>query len=79
MGNTYNATVEIPLPTGEYYSDINAEVQSHNVLQAILKEGVASLGLQITFAIGASLMEKLTNTLARTSPIHTIPQSSELG
>ena len=54
VGNTYNATVEIPLPTGEYYSDINAEVQSHNVLQAILKEGVASLGLQITFAIGAS-------------------------
>ena len=54
VGNTYNATVEIPLPSGEYYSDINAETQTHNVLQAILKEGVASLGLQITFAIGSA-------------------------
>lgn len=52
VGNTYNATVEIPLPTGEYYSDIMAEKQTHNVLKAVFAEGKASLGLTITFAIG---------------------------
>lgn len=54
VGNTYNATVEIPLPAGEYYSDIASETQTHNVLQAVFNAGVASPGLQITFAIGAS-------------------------
>lgn len=52
VGNTFNATVEIPLPTGEYYSDIKAETQTHNVLNAVFEHGVASVGLQITFAIG---------------------------
>ena len=52
VGNTFNATVEIPLPTGEYYSDIKAEAQTHNVLTAVFEHGVASVGLQITFAIG---------------------------
>ena len=51
VGNTYNATVEIPLPTGEYYSDITSETQDHNVLQAVFDEGKASLGITITFAI----------------------------
>lgn len=54
VGNTYNVTVEIPLPAGEYYSDIVAETQVHNVLQAVFNAGVASPGLQITFAIGPS-------------------------
>lgn len=54
VGNTYNATVEIPLPAGEYYSDIMAETQTHNVLTAVFNEGKASLGLTITFAIGPS-------------------------
>lgn len=52
VGNTFNATVEIPLPAGEYYSDITAETQTHNVLTAVFEHGVASVGLQITFAIG---------------------------
>lgn len=52
VGNTFNATVEIPLPTGEYYSDITSETQTHNVLTAVFEHGVASVGLQITFAIG---------------------------
>ena len=54
VGNTYNATVEIPLPAGEYYSDIMAETQTHNVLLAVFNEGKASLGLTVTFAIGPS-------------------------
>lgn len=54
VGNTYNVTVEIPLPAGEYYSDIVSETQTHNVLKAVFDAGVASPGLQITFAIGAS-------------------------
>lgn len=53
VGNTFNVTVEIPLPAGEYYSDITAEAQTHNVLNAVFEHGVASVGLQITFAIGA--------------------------
>lgn len=52
VGNTFNATVEIPLPAGEYYSDINAPSQTHDVLAAAFDHGVASVGLQITFAIG---------------------------
>jgi hypothetical protein len=52
VGNTYNATVEIPLPTGEYYSDIMADTQIHNVLKAVYDAGKASLGITITFAIG---------------------------
>ena len=52
VGNTFNATVEIPLATGEYYSDITSETQTHNVLTAVFEHGVASVGLQITFAIG---------------------------
>lgn len=52
VGNTFNATVEIPLPTGEYYSDITAETQTHDVLAAVFAKGVATGGLQITFAIG---------------------------
>lgn len=54
VGNTYNATVELPLPAGEYYSDIMAETQTHNVLKAVYDAGKASLGLTVTFAIGAS-------------------------
>lgn len=54
VGNTYNATVEISLPAGEYYSDIMAETQTHNVLLAVFNEGKASLGLTVTFAIGPS-------------------------
>ena len=53
VGNTYNATVELPLPAGEYYSDINAKEITHDVIDAVLAAGVASPGLQITFAIGA--------------------------
>lgn len=52
VGNTYNATVELPLADGEYYSDIVAEEQVHNVLQAVYDAGMATPGLQITFAIG---------------------------
>lgn len=51
-GNNYNATVELPLAEGEYYSDIASEAQVHNVLQAVYDAGVAKPGLQITFAIG---------------------------
>ncbi len=54
VGNTYNVTVGIPLPAGEYYSDIVSETQVHNVLKAVYDAGVASPGLQITFAIGMS-------------------------
>lgn len=53
VGNTFNATVEIPLPDGEYYSDIMAETQTHNVLNAVFAADKALLGLQITFAISA--------------------------
>lgn len=53
VGNTYNVTVEKPLPAGEYYSDINADTQSHNVLDAVLSAGIESLGLTITFAIAS--------------------------
>ena len=52
VGNTYNATVELPLATGEYYSDILTETQTNNVLQAVYEAGKASLGITITFAIG---------------------------
>lgn len=52
VGNTYNVTVELPLADGEYYSDIVAEEQVHNVLQAVYDAGMATPGLQITFAIG---------------------------
>ena len=51
-GNIYNATVELPLADGEYYSDIVDEAQNHNVLQAVYDAGMAKPGLQITFAIG---------------------------
>lgn len=54
VGNTYNVTVELPLPQGEYYTDIKATEQAHNVLEAVFGAGVASLGLQITFAIGVN-------------------------
>ena len=53
IGNTFNATVEIPLPDGEYYSDIMAETQTHNVLAAVYAAEKASLGITITFAIGS--------------------------
>ena len=51
--NVLNVTVEIPLTSGEYYSDIVASEQEHDVLQAVYDAGLASLGLQITFAISA--------------------------
>lgn len=47
-----NVTEEIPLASGEYYSDLNSDVQTHNVLDAVLDAGYAALGLIITFAIG---------------------------
>lgn len=53
VGNTFNVTVEIPLPVGEYYTDLTAETQVHDVLKAVFEKGKASLGLTITFAIGA--------------------------
>lgn len=54
VGNNFNVTVEVPLDVGEYYSDIKAETQTHNVLQAVLDTGYAALGLTITFAISSS-------------------------
>lgn len=54
VGNTYNATVEIPLPSGEYYSDIKAERQEHDVLKAVCDKGKASLGITVTYAISAT-------------------------
>lgn len=54
VGNTYNATVEIPLPSGEYYSDIKAERQEHDVLKAVYDKGKASLGITVTYAISAT-------------------------
>lgn len=54
VGNNFNVTVEVPLDAGEYYSDIKAETQTHNVLQAVLDTGYAALGLTITFAISSS-------------------------
>lgn len=45
-GNCYNVTNEVPLPAGEYY-DLESAVL------ATLNAGVASLGLQISFAIQA--------------------------
>ena len=53
VGNTYNVTVENPLESGEYYSDLKSETQTHNVLDAVIAAGHKSLGLTITFAIGA--------------------------
>lgn len=53
VGNTFNVTVEKPLNAGEYYSDIKSEIQTHNVLDAVINAGYKSLGLTITFAIGA--------------------------
>ena len=53
VGNTYNVTVEKPLADGEYYSDIMAEVQTHNVLSAVMEAEQQSLGLTITFAIAS--------------------------
>lgn len=53
VGNTYNVTVEKPLANGEYYSDIMAEVQTHNVLSAVIEAEQQSLGLTITFAIAS--------------------------
>ena len=54
VGNNFNVAVEVPLDAGEYYSDIKAETQTHNVLQAVLDTGYAALGLTITFAISSS-------------------------
>lgn len=54
IGNTYNATVELPLEEGEFYSDFkdkDAE-QEHNVLEAVFNEGIAVRGMTLTFAIG---------------------------
>lgn len=53
VGNMLNVTVEIPLPTGEYYSDIKAENQVNDVLEAVYDAGYAALGLAITFAIAS--------------------------
>lgn len=54
VGNMFNATVEAPLPAGEYYSDLKSETQTHNVLEAVYESGKAARGLVITFAIGPS-------------------------
>ncbi len=54
LGNVYNVTNEIPLPTGEYYNDIGADSdEKHNPLVAVYNAGVASLGIQITFSLKA--------------------------
>lgn len=45
LGNMYNVTNELPLPTGEYY-DLETAVA------AVYSEDLAALGMQITFAIG---------------------------
>lgn len=53
LGNVYNVTNEIPLDSGEFYLDLNADsTDGHNVLDAVYAAGVAALGMQITFAIG---------------------------
>lgn len=44
VGNCYNVTAEVPLPAGEYYT-------LETAIAATLAAGVASLGLQISFAI----------------------------
>lgn len=46
LGNCFNVTNEIPLPAGEYYD-------LESAILATLNAGVASLGLQISFAIQA--------------------------
>ncbi len=51
--NVLNVTVEIPLPSGEFYSDVVSSTQDYDVLQAVYDAGLAALGLQITFAISA--------------------------
>lgn len=53
VGNMLNVTTEIPLPSGEYYSDIKAETQKHNVLEAVYEAGYAAVGRSITFAIAS--------------------------
>lgn len=56
IGNNYNATVNLPLPTGEYYYDIKAATipeNGHNVLEAVYNAGKALIGMQITYAIKA--------------------------
>lgn len=56
IGNNYNATVNLPLPTGEYYYDIKAATipeNGHNVLEAVYDAGKALIGMQITYAIKA--------------------------
>ena len=54
LGNVYNVTNEIPLPVGEFYKDIKSdEAGGHDPLAAVLDAGVASLGMQVTFAIKA--------------------------
>lgn len=53
VGNTFNVTIAVPLPTGEYYNDLTDEVQKHNVLEAVYNAGKATLGIMITFAVAA--------------------------
>lgn len=67
VGNTYNVTVEQPLATGEYYTDIKATEQVTSVLDAVWSAGVASLGLQITFAIGVNSWKTYQYTGANTT------------
>ena len=54
VGNTFNVTNEVPLPAGEYYSDIKSDNQTNDVLEAVFSSGRASTGMSITFAIGSS-------------------------
>lgn len=54
LGNVFNVTNEIPLPAGEFYKDIKSDAAGgHDPLTAVLDAGVASLGMQVTFAIKA--------------------------
>ena len=54
IGNVYNVTNERPLASGKYYNDINDETQTYDALAAVWAAGMATLGMQITFAINAS-------------------------
>lgn len=56
IGNNYNATVNLPLPEGEFYYDIKTKAipeNGHNVLEAVYEAGKALIGMQITYAIKA--------------------------
>ena len=71
IGNNYNATVNLPLPTGEYYYDIKAATipeNGHNVLEAVYDAGKALIGMQITYAIKAGSWKTFQYVGVNTEP-----------